>query len=55
MVAEINIGFEAGDALARNPRALQTSDQFLALARKHRTRDDFEDAGKIGGCHICLS
>jgi len=55
VVTQVNVGLKAGDALARDPGALQTPDQFLALALKHRARDHFKDAGKVGGCHIRLS
>ena len=43
-VALINGGLEDLDALARNFRAAQAADQFLALAGKHGADDDFDPA-----------
>ena len=41
-VALVNGGLEDLDALTRNLRAAQAADQFLALAGKHGSDDDFD-------------
>ena len=49
VVAEIDVGLEAGDALAGDARSLKAADQLFALARKHGADNDFEDAGRGDG------
>lgn len=47
VITEVNVWFKAGDALPSNAGALESANQFLALSRKHRAGDYFEDAGNI--------
>src|SRR6202012_2034480 len=49
MVAEVDVGLVAGDALASDAGALEAADELLALAGEHGAGDDFEDAW--GGVH----
>ena len=49
MVAEVDVGLEAGDALAGNTCTLEAADKFFGLAREHGAGDDFEDAGDGSG------
>jgi len=49
MVAEVDVGLEAGDALAGNTCTLEAADEFFGLAREHGAGDDFEDAGDGSG------
>lgn len=44
VIPEVNVRFEARDALASNTGTLETAYQFLALSRKHWAGNDFEDA-----------
>lgn len=48
VVAEVDIRLKAGHPLARNARALQASNQFFALPRKHRPGDHLKGAGESG-------
>jgi hypothetical protein len=45
VVAEVDVGLEAGDALAGDAGALEAADELFALAGEHGSGDDFEDAG----------
>jgi len=45
VVAEVDVGLEAGDALAGDAGALEAADELFGLAREHGAGDDFEDAG----------
>jgi hypothetical protein len=44
MVAEIDIGLEAGDSLAGDAGTLEAADQLLGFAGEHGAGDDFEEA-----------
>ena len=54
VVAEIDVGLEAGYALAGDAGALEAADELLGLAGEHGAGDDFETAwGGVG--HGCIS
>jgi len=55
VVAEIDVGLEAGDALAGDAGALEAADELFGLAREHGAGDDFEDAGNEGLLHNLLA
>ena len=55
VVAEVDVGLEAGDALAGDAGALEAADELFGLARKHGAGDDFEDAGDGGLLHDLLA
>jgi hypothetical protein len=44
VVAEVDVGLEAGDALAGDAGALEAADELFGLAGKHGSDDDFEHA-----------
>ena len=46
VVAEVDVGFVAGDALAGDTRALEAADQLFGLDGDHGAGDDFEQAGE---------
>ena len=50
VVAEVDVGLVAGDALAGDASALQAADELLTLAGEHGAGDDFEHAWG-GGLH----
>jgi len=49
VIAKIDVRFEAGDALAGDPRALQAADQLFGLSREHGAGDDLDAAGRDCG------
>ena len=51
VVAEVDVGLVAGDALAGDAGALEAADELFGLAREHGAGDDFEDAGGGGLLH----
>jgi hypothetical protein len=51
VVAEVDVGLEAGDALASDAGTLEAADELLGFAREHGAGDDFEDAGGRGRGH----
>ncbi len=50
VVAEVDVGLVAGDALAGDAGALEAADELLGLAGEHGAGDDFEHAWG-GGLH----
>src|SRR5271169_2780464 len=48
VVAEVDVGLEAGHALAGDAGALEAADELLRFAGEHGADDDFEAAGS--GC-----
>lgn len=50
MVAKIDVGLKAGDALAGDTRSLESADQFLGFSGKHGACDDL-DAAWCGSGH----
>ena len=51
MVAEVDVGFVAGDALFGDAGSLEAADQLFGFAREHGAGDDFEYAGDGGLLH----
>jgi len=45
VVAEIDVGLEAGYALAGDAGALEAADEFFGFAGEHGAYDDFDSAG----------
>jgi hypothetical protein len=45
VVAEVDVGFEAGDALAGDAGSLEAADEFFGFAGEHGAGDDFDAAG----------
>ena len=45
MVAEVDVGFEAGDALAGDAGSLEAADELFGFAGEHGAGDDFDSAG----------
>ena len=45
VVAEVDVGLEAGHALAGDASALEAADQLFGFAGEHRAGNDFETAG----------
>ena len=58
VVAEIDVGFKAGDALAGDAGALQAADELFGFAGEHGAGDDFEAAGSgfdhENGCQLSV-
>jgi hypothetical protein len=56
VVAEVDVGFEAGDALAGDAGALETANELLGLAGEHGTDDDFDPSwsGAVGHSAMVL-
>jgi hypothetical protein len=50
VVAEVDVGFEAGDALAGDTSAFEAADELFGFAGEHGARDHFDAAwgGAIG-------
>jgi len=46
VVAEVDVGLKAGDALASDARALETANQLFRLAGEHRAGNHFNAAGR---------
>src|SRR5579871_4303034 len=49
VVAEVDVGLEAGDSLAGDAGALEAADELFGFAGEHGASDDFEAAGGGGG------
>ena len=45
VVAEVDVGFEAGDALAGDAGTLEAADELFGFAGEHGAGDDFDAAG----------
>ena len=52
VVAEVDVGLEAGDALAGDAGALEAADELFGFAGEHGADDDFDAAGGVSaGMH----
>jgi len=49
VVAEVDVGLEAGHALAGDAGSLEATDELFGFAREHGAGDDFENAGDGDG------
>jgi len=51
VVAEVDVGLVAGDALAGDPGALEAADELFGFAREHGAYDGFDSAWDgVGHC-----
>ena len=55
VVAEVDVGFEAGDALAGDAGSFEAADELFGFAGEHGAGDDFDAAGGGGGHAESLS
>ena len=53
MVAEIDVRFEAGDALPGDAGSLEAANELFRFAREHGSGDDFDPA-RGGCCHWAM-
>ena len=53
VVAEVDIGLEAGDSLAGDAGSLEAADKLLGFAGEHGADDEFETAGVLGS-HLVM-
>ena len=53
VVAEVDVGLEAGYALAGDAGALEAADEFFGFAGEHGAGDDFHAAG-VGNGHWAM-
>jgi hypothetical protein len=54
VVAEVDVGFEAGYALAGDAGALEAADELFGFSGEHRACDDFDSAGGGATGHAAM-